>query len=60
MSRKPHAISPTPVEPGTYSRLPEPIDPDEMVTSAEATPIPEEKDDYLREVEWMLRTSGLA
>jgi hypothetical protein len=29
-----------------------------MVTSAEASARPEEKDDYWREVEWMLRVSG--
>ena len=58
VAHKPHPIRPTPVEPGTYAHLPEPVDPEDMVTSEEATPIPEEKDDYLREVEWMLRTSG--
>ena len=60
MSQKPHAIRPTPAEPGKYAHLPEPIDPEDLVTSEEATPIQAEKDDYLREVEWMLRTSGLA
>ena len=58
MSEKPHPIRPTPAEPGRYARLPEPIDPDHMVTSEEATPIAEEKDDYWREVEWMLRVTG--
>jgi hypothetical protein len=29
-----------------------------MVTSSESAPPPEEKDDYWREVEWMLRVSG--
>jgi hypothetical protein len=53
-------MKPTPAEPGKFARLPEPIDPEDMVTSEEATPIAEEKDDYLRELEWMLRTSGLA
>ncbi len=29
-----------------------------MITSSEASSVPEEKDDYWREVEWMLRVSG--
>lgn len=41
-----------------YSRLPEPIRPEQMVTSSEASALPEEKDDYWREVEWMLRVTG--
>ena len=59
VSHKPHPIRPTPAEPGKYAHLPAPIDPEDMVTSAEATPIQTEKDDYLRELEWMLRTSGV-
>jgi hypothetical protein len=59
VSHKPHPIRPSPAEPGKYARLPQPIDPEDMVTSAEATPIQTEKDDYLRELEWMLRTSGV-
>jgi hypothetical protein len=29
-----------------------------MITSAEASTVPAEKDDYWREVEWMLRVAG--
>jgi hypothetical protein len=29
-----------------------------MVATSEASALPEEKDDYWREVEWMLRVTG--
>jgi hypothetical protein len=41
-----------------YAHLPEPIRLDQTVTSSEAGPHPEEKDDYWREVEWLLRVTG--
>lgn len=41
-----------------YAELPPPVRREDMVTSAEASARPEEKDDYWREVEWMLRVSG--
>lgn len=41
-----------------YSRLPDPIRPEQMVTTVGASNLPEEKDDYWREVEWMLRVTG--
>ena len=41
-----------------YRRLPEPIRVEDMITSSEAQSVPEEKDDYWREVEWMLRVTG--
>jgi hypothetical protein len=41
-----------------YRRLPEPVHLEDTITSAEATGVPEEKDDYWREVEWMLRIAG--
>ena len=53
-----HPIHPTPVEPGTYSRLPEPVRLEDTIMSSEANATPEEKDDYWREVEWMLRVTG--
>jgi hypothetical protein len=31
---------------------------EDTVTSEEATVMPEEKDEYWREVEWMLRVTG--
>jgi hypothetical protein len=46
--------------PNKYAKLPEPIRPEDMITSLDVEPVQEEKDDYWREVEWMLRTSGLA
>ena len=41
-----------------YARLPDPVRPDQMVTTSEASRLPDEKDDYWREVEWMLRLAG--
>ena len=41
-----------------YSRLPDPVPPERLVTTSEASSLPEEKDDYWREVEWMLRVTG--
>ena len=58
LTGKPHPIRPTPVEPGTYLRLPEPLRLEDTITSAEATPVQHEKDDYLREMEWFLRVAG--
>jgi hypothetical protein len=52
------ADSPAPRPPSRWSRLPDPIRPEDMITSSEASPHPPEKDDYWREVEWMLRVSG--
>jgi hypothetical protein len=45
--------------PNKYAHLPDPIRPEDMVTSLDVQPVQPEKDDYWREVEWMLRTSGL-
>lgn len=42
-----------------YAHLPDPIRVEDMVTTVDVTPVPAEKDDYWREIEWMLRTSGL-
>ncbi len=42
-----------------YRHLPEPIRLEDTITSEEAREMPREKDDYWREVEWMLRTTGL-
>ena len=41
-----------------YAHLPEPIRLEDTITSAEVQAVPEEKDDYWREVEWMLRVTG--
>ena len=45
-------------EPHDWSRLPAPVPRDRLVATSEASPRPEEKDDYWREVEWMLRVTG--
>lgn len=45
--------------PNKYAKLPAPIRPEDMITSLDVEPVQAEKDDYWREVEWMLRTSGL-
>ncbi len=58
MSHKSHPIRPTPVEPGKYARLPEPVRLEDTVTSEDVEPVPDQKDDYLRELEWFLRTTG--
>lgn len=41
-----------------FAELPELIKSEDMVTSLEASPVPETKDDYWREVEWMLKITG--
>jgi len=41
-----------------YRALPEPIKVEDMIESTDAQAVPEEKDDYWREVEWMLRVAG--
>ena len=46
------------VDRNPYARLPEPIRFEDLRTSAETHPAHEERDDYWREVEWMLRVSG--
>lgn len=43
---------------GRYAHLPEPVRLEDTVASVESAPPPSEKDDYWREVEWMLRVSG--
>ncbi len=49
---------PDSVDRNPYARLPEPIRFEDLRTSAETHPAHEERDDYWREVEWMLRVSG--
>jgi hypothetical protein len=45
------------VEPRRFTRLPEPVPYAELRTSLDQ-PVPEEKDDEWREIEWMLRAAG--
>ncbi len=47
-----------PRQAGKYTKLPEPVPPEDMVTSLDVEPVPEERDDYLRELEWFLRVAG--
>ncbi len=54
MSATPEAPRPNP-----YARLPEPIPVEEMITSQPDGDPPAEKNDELREVEWLIRTAGL-
>lgn len=42
-----------------WTRLPEPIRLEDTITSAQASPLPDERDGAWHEVEWMLRTSGI-
>jgi len=44
--------------PEGYRRLPEPVRLEDTVTSEESLVMPAEKDEYWREVEWMLRVTG--
>jgi hypothetical protein len=44
--------------PSPYRQLPPPVRLEDLRTSAETHPVHEEKDDYWREVEWMLRVAG--
>ncbi|MEP6816879.1 MAG: hypothetical protein ABI873_15155, partial [Marmoricola sp.] len=41
-----------------YRRLPEPIRLDDLRTSADVVPHPDEGSDELREVAWLIRTTG--
>jgi hypothetical protein len=41
-----------------YRALPEPVRLEDTVTSVDVTPVQPEKDDYWREVEWMLKVTG--
>ena len=41
-----------------YRKLPEAIKTEDMIESVDVESVPEEKDDYWREVEWMLRVAG--
>ena len=47
-----------PQQANKYRTLPEPIRPEDMVTSLDVEPVPEQKNDYLRELEWFLRAAG--
>lgn len=42
-----------------YAKLPEPIRLVDTITSCGVEPVPAERDDYWREVEWFLRTAGI-
>ncbi|NUR07995.1 MAG: hypothetical protein HOQ22_17290 [Nocardioidaceae bacterium] len=44
--------------PRRWTHLPDPIPLERTVASSESGPHPEEKDDYWREVEWLLRVTG--
>jgi len=41
-----------------YSRLPEPLELEDTITSVDVVVPQEERDDYWREAEWMLRVTG--
>jgi len=41
-----------------WKHLPQPIRLEDTVTTSEASSLPSEKDEYWREVEWMLRVTG--
>lgn len=62
MRKESAVVQPTPStspDPGSrYAELPPPVRLEDTGTSSEASSLPPEKDDYWREVEWMLRVSG--
>ncbi|MFC8596892.1 MULTISPECIES: hypothetical protein [unclassified Isoptericola] len=41
-----------------YRHLDAPAAPDELRASLDVSPVPDQKDDELREAEWLLRTVG--
>jgi hypothetical protein len=41
-----------------FKRLPERVPPERLRAEHESRPVPEEKDDQLRETEWFLKNSG--
>ena len=45
-------------DPDRFRRLPAPIRVEDMIATHDATTHPEEKPDELREVEWLIRTTG--
>ncbi len=45
--------------PRKYSRLPAPVRREDLRTSQDVRPQPDEKGEHDRETEWMLRTTGL-
>lgn len=48
-----------PLDPAQFTRLPEPLDLDDTVTSSDSVVVAPEEDEGLRENEWLLRTAGL-
>lgn len=44
--------------PGRFDKLPEPIDPEALITSVDVVQVAPEKIDEQREVDWLLRTVG--
>ncbi len=58
MTDRPHPINPTLTLRSDYRRLPTPVALEDVISSSESTVMPEEKDEYWREVEWMLRVTG--
>jgi hypothetical protein len=45
-------------DPRRFKQLPAAIPRDQLRTSEQSRPVPEEKEDGLRETEWMLRVSA--
>jgi hypothetical protein len=48
----------TPKDPDRFKHLPAPVRLEDTVSTHDATTHPEEKPDELREVEWLIRTTG--
>ena len=53
-------VAPTPtVAPSSkYARLPDPVDPADMVATQDPGPLPYQRGEFDTDVEWMLRTVG--
>jgi hypothetical protein len=48
-----------PLDPAVFKRLPEPVRLDDTITSEDTLVVAPEKNDELREVEWLLRSTGI-
>jgi hypothetical protein len=48
-----------PLDPDRFKRLPEPVRLEDTVTTTDSVVVTPEKNDELREVEWLLRSTGI-
>ena len=48
-----------PLDPAEFKRLPAPVRLEDTVTTTDSVVVAPEKNDELREVEWLLRSTGI-